>query len=159
MNKLNIFELVLGRIGGCEVNLDLMKANARIFYKAAERCNEKRPLPDEKIEWLAVPAIVNLAFSAELYLKYLIAKNVKSSDELIKKHELSKLFESLDPTTRSEIIKANNYKEDKFKELLDKHSKTFIEWRYIHETSASMQADTLFLKNLIDSLEVIANRP
>jgi hypothetical protein len=64
-----------------KLNLELMKSNARIFYKAAERCNENRPLPNGKIDWLAVPVIVNLSLSAELYFKYLIAKNIVPPDE------------------------------------------------------------------------------
>lgn len=142
-----------------KVNLELMKSNARIFYKAAERCNEKRPLPNGKIDWLVVPVIVNLSLSAELYFKYLIAKNIIPPDEpeLIREHELSKLFNLLDPTTQNDIINANNYDEEKFKELLNKHSKAFIEWRYLHEQNQNMHADTLFLANLIQSLESIAN--
>jgi hypothetical protein len=140
------------------MNLDLMKSNANAFYKAAERCNEQKQLPNGEIDWLVVPVIVNLVLSVELYLKYLIAKNIASYEsKLIKEHDLSKLFALLDSTTQNEIINANNYDKNKFKEILDKHSKVFIEWRYLHEQNFK-DADTLFLANLIHSLEFIANR-
>ncbi|KKG14088.1 HEPN domain-containing protein [Methanosarcina mazei] len=144
-----------------KLNLELMKSDARAFYKAAERCNEKRQLPDRKIDWLAVPVIVNLSISAELYLKYLIAKNVIPPDEPkpVREHKLAELFDLLDSTTQNEIINANNYGNDKFKELLNEHSKAFIEWRYLHEQNQNMNVDTLFLANLIHSLEFIANKP
>ena len=56
------------------MNLDVMKSTAYSFNKASDRCFENRQLSDGGLEILAVPMVVNLAFSAELYLKYLIAK-------------------------------------------------------------------------------------
>jgi hypothetical protein len=135
------------------MNLDLMKGNAKTFRMAAERCLEMRQLPDGRIESPLVPAVVNLAFSSELYLKYIIAKEGVPR----KGHELDKLFELLDPATQNEIINATSYNKDRFKEQLERHSNAFVDWRYLHDKDVSRNANIEFMKKLTYSVESIAN--
>ena len=111
------------------MNLNVIKSTAYSFNKAYDRCFENRQLPDGSLEILAVPMVVNLAFSAELYLKYLIAKTGKSKTG----HELDKLFNSLDSTIQNEIMTKINYSNEEFDKLLKNNSQIFADWRYIFE--------------------------
>jgi len=137
------------------VELQLLRNNASAFKKSAERSLEQRPSPNGQIEFFIVPAVVNLAFSIELYLKFLLAKNETpdSTD-----HNLSKLFDLLDSTIQQEIIDLADYDKDEFELLLSKHTEAFVEWRYIHERNVSINVDLKFMRKLIDCVESIVNQ-
>ena len=132
----------------------LLRNNASAFKKSAERSLEKRPLPNGQFESFMVPAVVNLAFSIELYLKFLLAKNKTPH----RGHKLLDLFDSLDSTIKQEIIDLTNYDKDEFELLLSKHTEAFVEWRYIHEKNVSINVDLKFMRKLIDCVESIVNR-
>ncbi len=136
------------------MELQLLRNNASAFKKSAERSLEPRQLINGQIEFYVVPAVVNLAFSIELYLKYLLTKNKKQC----KSHELLDLFNSLDSTVKQEIIKLTEYDEEEFKILLSKHTGVFVKWRYLNEKNESINVDIEFMKKLIDSVESIVNR-
>ncbi len=136
------------------MELQLLRANASLFKKSAERSLEKRPFPNGKFEILAVPAVVNLAFSIELYLKFLLAKNGKQC----RGHKLLDLFDLLDSTIQQEIIDLTDYDKDEFKSLLSKHTEAFVEWRYMYEKDVSISADLKFMRKLIDCVESIVNQ-
>ncbi len=140
--------------GDIKVELQLLRNNASAFKKSAERSLEPRPLPNGEFESPIVPAVVNLAFSIELYLKYLLAKNKKQC----RGHKLLDLFNSLYPTVKQEIIKLTEYDEEEFKILLNKHTEAFVEWRYLHEQNESININIEFMRKLIDCLESIVNR-
>lgn len=144
---------VLSKTRGREMNLDLLKGNAKTFRMAAERCLEMWKLPDGRIESPLVPAVVNLAFSIELYLKYLIAK--KGTPR--KGHELAKLFAFLDTATQNEIITSTNYQKAEFESLVNKHSDAFVDWRYLHDEDVSRDVNIEFMRRLTYSIESIAN--
>lgn len=136
------------------MELQLLRNNASAFKKSAERSLEQRPLPNGQIESFIVPAVVNLAFSIELYLKFLLAKNKTTK----RRHELLDLFNLLDPSIKQDIIKLTNYNKDEFEVLLKKHSEAFREWRYIHESNESIGADLEFMRKLVECVESIVNR-
>ncbi len=137
------------------MELQLLRNNANAFKKSAERSLEKRPLPNGQIESLLIPAVVNLAFSIELYLKYLLAKNKKQC----RGHKLLDLFNSLDLTVKQEIIKCTEYDEEKFEKLLNEHTEAYVKWRYSHEQNENIDAQIEFMKKLMDCVESIVNRP
>ena len=136
------------------MELQLLRNNASAFKKSAERSLEQRPSPNGQIEFFIVPGVVNLAFSIELYLKFLLAKNETPS----RGHKLLALFDSLDSTIKQEIIDLTDYDKDEFESLLSKHTEAFVEWRYIHERNVSINVDIKFMRKLIDCVESIVNR-
>jgi HEPN domain-containing protein len=142
------------KTGGKTVELQLLRNNASAFKKSAERSLEQRPFPNGQIEFFIVPAVVNLAFSIELYLKFLLAKNETPS----RGHKLLALFDSLDSTIKQEIIDLSDYDKDEFESLLSKHTEAFVEWRYVHERNVSINVDLKFMRKLIDCVESIVNR-
>ena len=143
--------------GGIKVELQLLRNNASAFKKSAERSLEQRQLINGQIEFYAVPAAVNLAFSIELYLKYLLTKNSKNKKPC-RGHNLLDLFNSLDSTIKQEIVKITGYNEEEFKILLSKHAEAFVEWRYIYERNKSISVNIEFMRKLIDCVESVVNR-
>jgi hypothetical protein len=130
-----------------------IRDNAVSFKQASERCLEARNLSSVTFQMLVVPAVVNIAFSAELFLKFLIAsKGVK-----IKSHNLLDLYSSLEELTKSEIVNLTSYKREEFEQILKIHSELFVEWRYVHERFTA-KADLRFMKQFVDSLEINANK-
>jgi len=117
------------------------------FRKAFERCFEEKPLPDGKFEMLAIPGIVNAAFSIELYLKYILTKQITG-------HDLNKLFNELEDKQQKAIIDKTGFTEIDFKNLLNHHKDNFIEWRYLFEkANIQISTSTDFMRKLIKSCE------
>jgi HEPN domain-containing protein len=133
--------------------LKILRDNAKAFKKSGDKCIELFMNGEYS---LGVPAVVNLAFSIELYLKFLFAEPREQTPP--KEHNLLKLFRLLDSVMQDDIIKMSNYDKDEFESLLKKHSSAFIEWRYVHDTDGDMLADFKFMKNLIDSIESIVKQ-
>lgn len=79
-----------------------------------------------------VPAVVNAAFSCELYLKCIIDKKVRE-------HDLKILFQSLDRSLQEIIAddidkKLKGYnKSYGFNMCLERAANVFEDWRYMHE--------------------------
>lgn len=104
------------------------------FAEAYRRCIEgKNPKTDENggksLEVVNIPAIVNAAFSCELYLKYLTV--------IKREHKLKPLFDSLNNATKNRIknnvSKSLDQKIFNFDMLLERASNVFVSWRYIFE--------------------------
>jgi len=135
-----------------------LKNNANAFRMSAERSLEQKKLPNGKIESFLVPAVVNLAFSIELYFKFLIFSENKDK-EIKKTHQLWELFNFLSEATQQEIMNLIECNNDKFKTILEKHSNTFIDWRYLHENEKNkkINAEIVFLQKLANCLENIIN--
>lgn len=105
------------------------------FEEAYKRCARgENPHKDEtgRIVYHAVnlPAVVNAAFSCELYLKYLIGSKCSG-------HDLEQLFRHLDPKLQDEIrdeigCQIQDYQLC-FDELLKRAKDVFKKWRYLHE--------------------------
>ncbi len=134
---------------------ELLKNNAKAFKKSAERSLEQRKLPNGQIQSLAVPAIVNFAFSIELYLKYLLIKNGAGFKKV---HKLFDLFNLLNTDIKQEIIKSTTYNQAEFELLLEQHTNAFIDWRYLHEKKQNENVDLEFMRRLLDSIERIADK-
>ena len=108
------------------------------FFEAYRRCTHgKNPKKDESgrlcFSVVNVPAIVNAAFSCELYFKSIIGNNAKG-------HALKKLFEQLDTDTQNYLREKINNEFSKnrlfdFDVCLEHISNAFGEWRYIYEES------------------------
>lgn len=108
---------------------------AEEFEEAYKRCARgENPYKDEtgRIVYHAVnlPAVVNAAFSCELYLKFLIGS--KCSE-----HDLERLFQRLNPKLQNEIrdeiaSEIQGYPLS-FHELLKRAKDVFKEWRYLYE--------------------------
>jgi HEPN domain-containing protein len=98
-------------------------------------------------------AVVTLAFSIELYLKYLAAKSLGKAP---KGHDLAKLFSHLPETVRDKIAKSYGSGRA-IQQLLDVHKDAFIEWRYIYEQQgSSFHVDIGSLRQLCDALDATA---
>ena len=113
------------------MNKHWMLSNAKAFRKISIECLTFKELPDGTSEMVAVPGIVNIAFSIELYLKYIIfsEQNLK-----VEGHKINDLFKLLSSETYN-IIKSNMHLPFlfDFEIELKHHSTIFIEWRYMHE--------------------------
>lgn len=136
-------------------NLIFLKSMAHSFQEAAYRCQIENTLPDGRISMLGIPMVVNLSFSAELYLKYIIAVKGKP----VWGHNLKELFyKKLEPEVQNKIIGAAGYKESEFKELLEKNKEIFEKWRYLYEKGEPASSDVGFMDCFVCALEAFANR-
>lgn len=120
---------------------------AKSFYNAYIALEQiGRQAEDDLL--LYIPTIVNGAFSCELTLKAILAKNkIKYDNE----HNLLSLFELLPDSFQNELLghliqKAPEYKEaKKFVEELILISNAFVDWRYAFEDKPVPAFDTRFL--------------
>ncbi len=115
-------------------------------FSHAFKCLEEIVLPDG-IQFLPVPAIVNFAFSIELFIKSILKKN----NIKIPKHDLMILFQKLEDNVQDEIINLTGYKKEQFFIFLKNNSNVFAEWRYLFEAKESKLANLDFLQKLSDS--------
>ena len=112
-----------------EYNPAMALCAADTFFCAAERCNENRHITNEKFEWLPVPAIVNMAFACELYMKSILILNTETSKE----HNLNELYHTLPPKIKEKIQQKFNSDTPYFQESLNKVADCFEECRYLYE--------------------------
>ena len=98
-------------------------------------------------------AVVTLAFSIELYLKYLAAKTLGQPG---KGHDLSELYRSLPQSVRDLVN--THYKHSRpIGDVLEAHKDAFIEWRYIYEKQhGSFALDFQSLRLISEALEATA---
>lgn len=111
---------------------------AKDFYEAYCRCTRGETQTHENnscsTSVVNIPAIVNGAFSIELYLKYIISISTKkyTSEE----HNLKRLFKMLarhDQDYMKNRIEGNLLHCGSFNKCLHGISNSFVYWRYIHE--------------------------
>ena len=94
--------------------------------------------------------VVPLAFSIELYLKYLSAA---SSGVATKGHDLAKLYAALPQPTR-ELIERHYAFSKPIGAVLEDSKSVFIDWRYIYEKqSGAFQLDVEALEALSAALD------
>ena len=93
---------------------------------------------------MMLPAIVLKAFSCELALKALAAKNQEAVGSV---HKLNELYQKINKDTQKEISAvviavmketSPEYSDVDFTEDLNKVAKVFIDWRYYYENSRSL---------------------
>ena len=135
---------------------------AEEFEEAYQRCARgENPYKDETgrtvYHVLNLPAVVNAAFSCELYLKFLIGSKCPG-------HDLEQLFQRLDPKLQNEIrdevaSEIQSYPLS-FDELLKRAKDVFKEWRYLYERphtdtylNVYINEYLIFLPLLIDALK------
>ena len=123
-----------------------IRNTALAFQIASDRCFEERPLSNGLNQKPVVPAIVCTAFGIELSLKAIIAFETGTVDS--RKHELHQLFIKLTPKSKSALALAMDLGEDVIRQKLMAHSKVFVEWRYIYESS-SASVEYEFLRYLL----------
>ena len=120
---------------------------AKSFYNAYIALEQISRQSDDGL-LLCIPTIVNGAFSCELTLKAILAKNKVRYDN---EHNLLSLFELLPDSFQTELLghliqKAPEYKEpEKFADELILISNAFVDWRYAFEDKPVPALDTKFL--------------
>lgn len=135
-----------------------IKNTAFSFLLAADRCFEKRQLPNGQFQMPLVPAIVCSAFGIELCLKAIITVEKGKATG----HELLKLFIKLSPQSKAALAAALCLEEKALRQKLGSISSAFVEWRYIYESqSASIDFEFLhqFARATAKLLESQANPP
>lgn len=125
-----------------------MEVENRVIEYAENLKDGEQPRKRELIKEIA--AIINLAFSCELFLK-----SGLNDEERVRKenqvHNIKALFEKQQPELR-QLIKGgvvelrkktiNNYDEEMFDNELQRNSEVFFKWRYYYEgkvTDLSME--------------------
>ncbi len=113
---------------------------ANAFYDVGRLANEydakvqKAPFLLKSDAYYAFPAIVNLSFACELYIKALLSKSGHTS--IIRSHSLDKLFhllpESIQGQMEEGFARQCHYPVT-LQKTLETHSKAFEEWRYAFE--------------------------
>lgn len=108
-------------IGKYADHLDEVAASSEILFK--------------EDAFYALPAIVNISFACELYLKALLSVVAGTFGK--RGHKLAELFSCL-PEDCKERLRKNFSKEVKGRISLDEtmkiHSDSFLEWRYAYES-------------------------
>lgn len=131
------------------------------FSDCADLCLKERDhAPESNLAYIT-PAIVNAAFSCEVFLKLLIQHEGKDT---YKTHKLNDLYAKLSKDTQEELEKKTILRYGKWRNVwgipyLEQISDAFKKWRYSYEhnwtKSASMQIEVGFLIAFKDSLKEI----
>lgn len=130
------------------MNADLLVYQAKSFYNAYIALDQLSRDDSDALLLLFAPLIVNGAFSVELTLKAILAKN---QIEYEKEHNLLILFRKLPKSFQQElwtylIEKAPEYADPKkgLDELI-LFSKAFVDWRYVFEGKCLPAIESRFL--------------
>ena len=116
-----------------------------------------RELSDEELKIVLFPkdtiaAAINLSFSSEILLKYLINKKVKI-------HNLESLFNKIDDKYKSSIFKDIDYNMEAFTYCLNAIANIFEEWRYFYELPKDKRTIQFsFLKKFTEALIKIVKK-
>ena len=111
------------------------------FYRAFELCRGNGLTSLDGKQSVDIPSVVNLSFAIELALKAsLLAYKQTSRD-----HELNKLYGLLPEPDRDFVVHQSGLQQERFSEQLDAASKTFVEWRYLHEQTGPLSVSLQFL--------------
>lgn len=110
--------------------------SAWAFLDVAESV-EKKGL-DALLNAKISPLVVNAAFSAELYLKAIIA--IESSDsEVPRGHELEELFQRLSQQAQAKIESAFSKESGMaLSDVIREANEAFVDWRYIYEDKVGL---------------------
>lgn len=114
------------------------------FFEGALRCGEPVKV-DSSTVLASIPSVINIAFSAELYLKSLISD---TAEKVPKIHKLDELFDQLTSDQKamvkakySEIAGDSNLQ---LEEHLQQIANAFVDWRYSFEGSRDVRIDHMF---------------
>lgn len=143
----------------CDINEELRRNTANAFLNVGIYCNKyDKQIQTESIlfscdAFYAIPAIVNIAFACELYLKALI---VRETNKPAIGHDLAALYDQIPPSIRNVV--ENQFKNKckypvSLSETLEMHKKAFENWRYIFE--GKNKESEAYPDNLILAAEVL----
>ena len=118
--------------------------NANSFLYAAERCFEQRPMSDNTIQALLIPAVVCTTFAIELTLKAVTTIEGKDS----KGHNLYDLYEKLSGDSQSALQKSLSLTDADLRKEITKVANAFVDWRYIYESQTEVYLDIDFIRKL-----------
>jgi len=129
------------------INTDVLVYQAKQFYNAYIALDQINRVCENPLMYY-IPMVVNGAFSIEITLKAILAKN---QIDYGKEHNLLVLFELLPDSFQTELVgylmqKAPEYKDaNKFNEELILISNAFVDWRYFFEGKPAPALDSRFL--------------
>ncbi|MCM1256950.1 MAG: hypothetical protein NC307_03770 [Roseburia sp.] len=146
------------------VNIDFKIANeAMAFFEVGEReYRSQSKITNEKDMYSIIPAMVNLGFSIELFLKSML-------DEKVRGHDLKKLFCQIPNNEQNIILQLTvthmqtwgfPCDEESFWNYLEKNKLVFEEWRYLYQRGKSVNMVFLLamgcsLRNMLTLLKEI----
>lgn len=129
------------------------------FSDCADLClKEQDRAPESNLAYIT-PAIVNAAFSCEVFLKLLLQHEGK---DIHKIHKLNDLYAKLSEDIQMELKEKTILRYGKWSDIwerpyLEQISNAFVEWRYSYEhdwtKSANMQIEVGFLIAFKNSLK------
>lgn len=134
-----------------EIIIDRCIASAKVFLQEGKALLEKQKDGAAFLGYYLAPCAANLAFSCELFLKALIAR--ENNGIIQRGHELNDLYYQLNPVTRYRMrVKYNSYKpvhdpdkpkspRQSFDDCLATHNKAFEEWRYYYEKGKTISVE------------------
>lgn len=133
------------------------------FSDCADLCLKERDhAPESNLAYIT-PAIVNAAFSCEVFLKLLLQHEGK---DIHKIHKLNDLYAKLSEDIQMELKEKTILRYGKWSDIwgrpyLEQISNAFVEWRYSYEhdwtKSASMQIEVGFLIAFKNSLKELCS--
>jgi hypothetical protein len=132
--------------------------NAQQFLSASARCMTADEVEGKFTGPFEVPALVNAVFAVELAFKVLLLKQLKQGDAAPDGHELHALFAKLTPTEQATLRagvplpvypRPDRPSADPFMDAMHGHSRAFVKWRYVHEsTHLKLAANLTFVSAL-----------
>ena len=133
------------------------------FSDCADLClKEQNHAPESNLAYIT-PAIVNAAFSCEVFLKLLLQHEGK---DIHKIHKLNDLYAKLSEDIQMELKEKTILRYGKWSDIwgrtyLEQIANAFVEWRYSYEhdwtKSASMQIEVGFLIAFKNSLKELCS--
>lgn len=129
----------------------MQQSVASAFLEAYRRCD---PLRDRSApeHFMAFPAVVCAAFSAEVGIKELLAREGAPSNG----HNLLLLFNKLKQPTRDSIIQRTGFPPDVFRANLSLAKDAFVEWRYVYEGGGEKLVNLNFMGALAGAIEAVS---
>ena len=130
-----------------DINTTFLVYQAKSFYNAYIALDQINRQCEEPMLYY-IPMLVNGAFSVEITLKAILAKN---QIDYGKEHNLLILFEKLPDSFKAEMLehlieKAPEYEDiEKWSEELILISNAFVDWRYFYEEKTPPAFDARFL--------------
>ena len=120
------------------------------FLEAFRRCDPKADKNETKY-FMAFPAVVCAAFSAEIGLKTMLERQgIKATG-----HDLYKLFKKLSADQQYEIFEETKMEMKEFVSHLAHSRMAFVKWRYIHEEMGENFINLKFMGNFALAIETV----
>ena len=142
-------------------NADFCKNAANAYLQTAIYCNEvDKDAASQTMQFVdqaffAIPAITNVAFACELFLKAICLQTNPSG--ALKGHTLSTLYEDLESQQRADLegifSRYCTFESVTLESTLRKHCKVFENWRYIYENAKNTNSSEceVYIENLFSA--------